>query len=37
MAESAEVQVKLTLDDAASKVADSIKGKFGQLGKQPTR
>ncbi len=33
MAESAEVQVKLTLDDAASKVADSIKGKFGQLGK----
>lgn len=33
MAESAEVQVKLTLDDAASKVADSIKGKFGELGK----
>jgi len=33
MADTAEVQVKLTLDDAASKVADTIKGKFGQLGK----
>lgn len=33
MTEAAEVQVKLTLDDAASKVADTIKGKFDSLGK----
>lgn len=33
MTEAAEVQVTLTLDDAASKVADTIKGKFDSLGK----
>lgn len=33
MTETAEVQVKLELDDAASKVADTIKGKFNSLGR----